>query len=178
MTSSGACRCYTLGSFCSFPIINSDTAHPGGEEGSPAVLSLVLRTFEAPSLCTYLIRALISISTESRTKEIFCQVRNVHSQYPSNVCLLLCRRQCTNSIVNYTSIHAGELHTYLFQEGTTFVIFSYNSNDPGSEDSIAQHQVAGKASVNLLSGTGSVEPAPLEADHKTVDVLNPSVSTQ
>jgi hypothetical protein len=62
------------------------------------------------------------------------------------------------------------------EEGTTFVIYSYNSNDPDSENSIAKHQVAGRASVNLLSGTGSVEPGRLETDHKTVDLLNPNVT--
>ncbi|XP_062515119.1 DBH-like monooxygenase protein 1 homolog [Corticium candelabrum] len=62
------------------------------------------------------------------------------------------------------------------EEGTTRVIFSYNPNDPASETSLAKHTVAMRVSINLLSGTGNVEPAPLEANHKTVDVLNPNVS--
>ena len=64
----------------------------------------------------------------------------------------------------------------LFQEGTTQVIFSYNPNDPVSETSIAQHTVFGRASINLLSGTGNVAPATLEADRQSVDVLNPNVN--
>ncbi|XP_062515118.1 DBH-like monooxygenase protein 1 homolog [Corticium candelabrum] len=62
------------------------------------------------------------------------------------------------------------------EEGTTRVIFSYNPNDPASETSLAKHTVAMRVSINLLSGTGNVKPAPLEADHKTFDILNHKVS--
>ncbi|XP_062515676.1 DBH-like monooxygenase protein 1 homolog [Corticium candelabrum] len=62
------------------------------------------------------------------------------------------------------------------EEGTTRVIFSYNPNDPASETAVDKHTFAGRISVNLLSGTGNVEPAPLEQDHKTFDVLNHNVS--
>ncbi|XP_062515120.1 DBH-like monooxygenase protein 1 homolog isoform X1 [Corticium candelabrum] len=62
------------------------------------------------------------------------------------------------------------------EEGTTRVIFSYNPNDPDSQTSLAKHTVATRVSINLLSGTRNVKPAPLEANHKTVDVLNRKVS--
>ncbi|XP_062516134.1 DBH-like monooxygenase protein 1 homolog [Corticium candelabrum] len=62
------------------------------------------------------------------------------------------------------------------EEGTTRVIFSYNHNDPTSETALDKHTFAQRISVNLLSGTGNVEPAPLEMDHETFDVLNHNVS--
>ncbi|XP_062515545.1 DBH-like monooxygenase protein 1 homolog [Corticium candelabrum] len=62
------------------------------------------------------------------------------------------------------------------EKGTTRVVFSYNPNDPVSETTLDKHTFAGRVSINLLSATGNVEAAPLEANYKTVDVLNRNVS--
>jgi hypothetical protein len=59
--------------------------------------------------------------------------------------------------------------------GTTRVIYSYNSNDPASEDSIQEYTVSGGARINFLSGTGNVQPGPLESDHQTYDLKNSAV---
>jgi hypothetical protein len=82
----------------------------------------------------------------------------------------------TTTLTFKRKLKACEPNDRSIEDGTTRVIFSYNPNDPVSETSVLQHTVAGRASINLLSGTGNVQPAPLEVDRKFVDVLNPNVT--
>jgi hypothetical protein len=82
----------------------------------------------------------------------------------------------TTTLTFKRKLEACEPNDRSIKEGTTQVIYSYNPNDPVSETSIEQHTVRGRASINLLSATGNIRPAPLEDDRKFVEVLSPNVS--
>ncbi|XP_062516164.1 DBH-like monooxygenase protein 1 homolog [Corticium candelabrum] len=93
-----------------------------------------------------------------------------------NVRLISAREEDGTTTLEFRrKLEACERRDHSIEKGTTRIIFSYNPHDPESEDALSKHTIAGRVSVSLLSGTGNVEPAPLESDHKSFLLGNPSV---
>ncbi|XP_062516163.1 DBH-like monooxygenase protein 1 homolog [Corticium candelabrum] len=61
------------------------------------------------------------------------------------------------------------------ETGPVWIIWSYHDSDPVSENSVTKHSAKGSKEINVLSGTGDVQAAPLPADHQTMDLLNNAV---
>ena len=65
-------------------------------------------------------------------------------------------------------------HTFILQGDTTYLIYSYHSEDPVDNEQFLQHQFQGFITINLFGQPESVPPLPDDVQY--FDVTNENVS--
>ena len=64
--------------------------------------------------------------------------------------------------------------TFILQGDTTYLIYSYHSEDPVDDEQFLQHQFQGSATINLFGQPESLPPLPDDVQY--FDVTNENVS--